>query len=448
MIETACALAAVWLLGWATFACSEIARRRQSAAAWLILVHCILTGMPLALDLFTGPPEYRKEPGFYIASRDLPTTLVYCAYIALCPVLWWLIRGTPARHRRERSEPSGLPEARLLGRWRAAFWLMIGAPVVAVAMAPAPLAYLEYGPFGARDVALEASEFHGVITIATIIAVLGAALYLASQARIRARHLALLTPWLLLSFWVNGKRAIVVIALTLLGTVLWNRRVVSSLSALPAGLVLVAGLLGFAGGYQIVVRELPARDLYDSVRIELTRDNAIRMPIYAELHPGRMRILPARGDSLVFNLGFFIPREWWDDKPLPYAQYFTSAMLEAEPRLWGWAMTTSWLGEALANVGWLGLLLGPVPLGLMARLADKRQNPVFTALTLLSGFLLMTVELVAFLPVFVCWILLAVWHRPGSRRSLRRPSIATLAVRSAVPRVRRHRVSPGSAVAE
>jgi len=436
MIDLAYTLTGVWLLGWALLACGEIARDRRQVTPYFIVVHFVLTGLPAILDLMLGSPEYRSQPGFYIANQDPATALVYCSYVSLCPAVWWAMRRR-GRARAQRPERSVgvMPEARILVPWRPFFWALVASPLAAVAAAPDPGAYLQYAFVPLNDVSPNVADYHQFMALTTMLSTLGATLLLASRARPSPRHLAALCPWLALAFWLNGKRTIVFTTLVLIGLVVWNRRVIRRGTAVAAAGAVIAMLTVFTVAYQMGIRGITVRQAYDSVRIDFARDNAIRMPLYAELHPDRMQILESRGQSLLFDVALLVPRAVWPEKPLPYAQYFTTAMLGTEPRMWGWGMTTTWLGEVFSNIGWFGLLMGPIPLGLMARLADRRSGALFTALTVLVGALLMAVQVVAFLPLFICWLALA-W-RAGRRP--RRGSCPAPSARVRAPRRGRDR---------
>jgi hypothetical protein len=187
-----------------------------------------------------------------------------------------------------------------------------------------------------------------------------------------------------------------------------NKRLI--VSAL-VGLVLI-GVFSFV--YQSNFRSMGPTlgsydQVYDNVRIDYGRDHEIKMAIYAELYPNEMQILEYRGESLLFDLGMYVPREMWPEKPFPYAQYVTSAMLRTPPRLWGWGMTTSWLDEAIANFGWLGMLLGPLVLSVICRVGDATRNALVVGLTILVGSLLLAVHLPAFMPIFILWLSLVAW---------------------------------------
>lgn len=77
-------------------------------------------------------------------------------------------------------------------------------------------------------------------------------------------------------------------------------------------------------------------EVYKNVRVDFSRDDRVKMTIYSELYPDRMKILDYRGQSIVFDLTMFIPRSIWEEKPWPYAVYFTSAMLMMPTQYIGW----------------------------------------------------------------------------------------------------------------
>ena len=145
--------------------------------------------------------------------------------------------------------------------------------------------------------------------------------------------------------------------------------------------------------------------LYNNFRIDLGRDDVIKLAIYAELNPNRVQILDYSGQSLWFNCVCFIPRSLYPDKPWPYAVYVTSAhLMHTRARPLGWTMTTSWLDESIANLSWAGMAIGPALFPIICRLGDRSSSRLTQILTILVGSLFLVVQLIAFLPLFALWI--------------------------------------------
>ena len=97
-------------------------------------------------------------------------------------------------------------------------------------------------------------------------------------------------------------------------------------------------------------------------------------------------------------------------------------MLGIEPRFIGWGITTSWLDECIANLGWPGVLIGPLVLGLMCRFGHRARDPQSDAATVIVTVLFLTVQAGAFLPVILVWLVHLVRTRkiavPQDRGSL------------------------------
>ena len=194
-------------------------------------------------------------------------------------------------------------------------------------------------------------------------------------------------------------------------------------------------ILGFSLWYQRAIRNPDVTgwagtdSAYDGSRLDFFRDDRIKMTLFALLHPEELRVLEYPGQSFLFHATFFVPRAIWNDKPWPYATYFTSTALEIYPaRPLGWGMTTSWLEEPIANLGWAGLILAPLSLALFCRSGDAANWAPMTMLTSLLAVLLMMVEMTAFMALFALWfgfwVFLSWSDAPYRRqvRSLRAPS--------------------------
>jgi hypothetical protein len=105
----------------------------------------------------------------------------------------------------------------------------------------------------------------------------------------------------------------------------------------------------------------------------------------------------------------YLPRSIWPGKPFTYATYLTAYALKVRPAIMAWGLTTSVLDEAVANFGWAGLLIGPMTFTLLCRICDHSKDPLVKVVGMIVACLSMTVELVAFAPMAVAWILYVGW---------------------------------------
>jgi len=192
---------------------------------------------------------------------------------------------------------------------------------------------------------------------------------------------------------------------------LWYRGKIKSLGLALATPALL--LASFSILYQGVIRQMrpgttTSADLYESMRVDYGRDSRVKMVAYSLLHPSEMTILDFPGQTVLFDIGAWIPRSVWPEKPYPYAVYFTSAMLGQPVQDMGWGMTTSLFDEVISNAGWPGLLLGPLIIGFVCWVGESTRDPLVILLTVLVACLLMSVELVAFAPLFALWCALVI----------------------------------------
>jgi oligosaccharide repeat unit polymerase len=405
-----------WVTLWAILSLASIMRGLRNSVYFVMLVFYLCMGLPLLLDVLVGKPHYIKELGFALASQDEAVALIYCAYISIVPVIWWMTKPRLKKANKSDSIEKTLRRLKLL------WYLLLIAPPLLALFSPQPSTYLRFGAAALME-DIDAQNYHTFLAFMCLLSLVSALILLSLCRNITLKYLCFILTWLFISAWLNGKRHFIAYILLSLGFVLWQRRFLSRRSLPFFGVIALSILLIFSFFFQSKVRDISFDTLgfakmYTNFRIDYGRDDVIKMTIYAELHPQRMQILEYRGQSLLFDLAMYIPRKLWPEKPLPYAQYFTSAMLLASPRIWGWSMTTSWLEEAIANFGWVGMLLGPLTIAMICRIGDKRGNPLVGILTVLIACLLLVVHLPAFAPLFVLWMMM-VYITASARIKLR-----------------------------
>jgi hypothetical protein len=209
---------------------------------------------------------------------------------------------------------------------------------------------------------------------------------------------------------------------------LTKRRVI-----LSASMTLTAFVL-FNSWYQGLYRPTTVADsfsAYEDSRINFGRDHDLKAALYCELSDDTP-IFEYRGQSILFYLTMYVPRSMWPDKPWPYAIYLTSHALERTPSNLGWGLTTSFIDEAVANFGLLGLFIGPAVFAFICRFCDRASDPLIKITGTLIACLLMSVEFVAFASLAFAWIAYIGYSRfvrgRGSRRRLM-PADALLTAR-------------------
>jgi len=405
-----------WLSIWAWRALVRFRDGNGGAIDAVIVAHFGLFGVPLALDAFIGLPEYAGQPGLRMPAADPSTRILYALFVAACPLIWRFTGRGALRPLRLHPRPHDVDTLR---RLRVTCVLLALLPLGLVALSPERSAYLTYASVVRGRLTDAGGDWHGLVASAALVSVLAVAILLSSYGRVGGAGWILALSSIATSCWIFGKRTLVAIALVALGYVLWSQGLLRGKRLYAAAVAGAAALLVYSSFYQGRVRFAddpallgPTLDPYGGFRTDFFRDDRVKLAMFVELEPAATRILEFRGQSLLYDLTFFVPRSIWPDKPWPYAVYFTSATYDiVPPRPLGWGMTTSWLDEAIANFGWLGLLLGPLLLSGLCRIGDAFRWAPLNVLTILVVVLLLAVQLSAFLGLFLLWLLLVIFAR-------------------------------------
>lgn len=428
MLDLVNMLTFFWLTLWALYAVRLLWAGVRYSILFVFIFHFVFCGTPLILDTVFGKPLYIYHEGFQLATRDDMTCWIYCFYVAFCPVLWWWT-GRSRRLKKSGAENSDSPldYPNFLHRLRPLFYLFLFSPLLALAFAPEPRAYLNYAAVTRRVLSVPARHFHPIISFSCKMSLLGAAgLLISSRRRLYFWPLLFLLPGMALAVWLEGKRLIVIILLGLVLFVLWRKGFLKRKHFLPVTLLVLLAIGLYSLSYQAAIRPLSLgagdRDaFYRNTRKDFGRDDVIKTAIYSELYPRRLRILENRGQSFLFYATMYVPRKLWPNKPWPYAVYMTSAVLGIPVEYIGWGVATSCLDEAIANFGWAGLLIGPLLISIVCRLGDSCNKEYIRLLTIMVAFLLLSVPMVSFAPIVLFWgftVLLSNWHRNRRRHPI------------------------------
>jgi hypothetical protein len=393
----------VGLALWAFAALRKIVFGGMQSVYCVILTHVFFCGLPALLDLTVGPPNYSVFSRLNLLSDDSRVDLIYSAYVLGCPAIWWCV----GRRRKNRTRLSIVPSGGLrLPQWsKLLFYILAFAPLFALCIAPSVMAYRSYGSIIINNYPEDVLKYHQVLSVFCLVSVFAITEIWARSTKL-GRSIVVLMPVIFVDMWLNGKRAIVLIALVLILLSLIRRKVLKGSSLVVATTIALVCFAIYSFAYQRGLRSFDARSTdqqYENIRIDYGRDHGIKFAIMAELHP-EMQILEYRGQSILFDIAILVPREAWSSKPWPYAVYSTAANLGLPPSPLGWGITTSWLEEAIANCSWAGLFVGPLMLAILCRIGDGSNNSSIQLLTILVACLFLAVEFSAFATLGGVWI--------------------------------------------
>lgn len=394
------------LSGWFLFALKRIVKGKKDSILFVICVFYVFFGTPLLLDVVLGMPEYKNRPGFYLASRDSLTSIIYSVFVAIVPFFWWRTRAKSLEINKFKIDINAF-----VNKFRSiivpSLFILMASPVILWCFSPDPLVYLQYGSSSARGFSEASAAYHtylGAVVYASIIA--SALLFMIKKKELFLFFLSCLAPFLFVSMWLSGKRFVFFLIVILFTYILLNKGLLKGKKILIYSIAVVILLGVYTVVYQSTYRAdaySNPEESYENIRIDFGRDDVTKLAIYAETDP-HLSVLEHRGQSLLFNSLFFIPRDWWEGKPYPYPKYVTSAMFLQEPELWSWGVTTSIIDSAIADFGWLGFLIGPLFITIICRFGDRRNSAMANFLTTLVACLFLVLHLPAFVPIFFLWL--------------------------------------------
>lgn len=385
-----------WLGYWVLRAFKDLIKGHYYTIYIVILIHFIFSGVPLLLDVLIRLPNY-PYPGFNAALNDELTSIIYCIYVSIIPPILWRF-GRPKINAQDRALSyftdnliKQNKSTRLLLIILA--YILLFSSVIAWILSPDPTIYFKYGelvknPFDYSNEILEYN--HRYIRLTTITSILGACTLVFLQLKKTNQLMFKVYFWLVIILglgiagWVHGKRTYMVIGILLISLSLVIKKVVSGKQLAIAILVGLPLLFFVADVYQSNIRGISRETIgeeryYDQFRLYLGKDHQIKMAIYSELYPERTKILQYRLQTFYYYaIQYTIPRLLWPGKPqkAPSYEYFLSKAGLREkidsqysnPSIY---LQASYFGEMLSNVGWLGILLGPLTVAWFCRVGDS-----------------------------------------------------------------------------
>lgn len=358
----------------------------------LQIIFFLVFVLPIFLDILNGSPSYYDFPGFRDSADDSKVNFFYNIFVIFISYFNWFFRGKNTININIKNEFKGFDIALVL---------IAILPLIAVLFSPDPSYYSSYGID--KPTNIELVFFHSFISLLTNISVTICAYLIVRMELRKLIFIIFLGLIVLVDFWLNGKRAIVLIFVMVYAIFHWLKN--KNIKSIFTIIILLIGFSLFNNWYQSTIRDFDSEvnksEAYESLRIDYFRDQRIKMVIYSILYPENMKILEHTGQSFLFDLTFYIPRTMWEDKPYPYAVYFTSAMYYAPIEDRGWGMTTSIYDELIANFGILGIIIFQISLLKVFKKVLRLDSKIFSLYFLFLVILSFMVQIVAFMPLYL-----------------------------------------------
>lgn len=215
--------------------------------------------------------------------------------------------------------------------------------------------------------------------------------------------------------WINGKRTIGIILLLLICAIdilKWDKKDTSKLNKILFKCFLfLLVIVGYYMLYNFITNKANFADNYLLYTIYFSRLCNVKISIYDILYTNNMLNYP--GETILFNLLFFIPRAIWETKPLPFFTQFTSYTFFGKPNivLPNMQFQVNIWSEFISNFGLLGVFINLLFIKNIIRISEQSQKEYivlfgtsFILLYMIYGFESLV------LIIYLLWIVMLLTH--------------------------------------
>lgn len=291
--------------------------------------------------------------------------------------------------------------------------LVIGmlSPLVIFIIAPNPSIYFQYSYFYTHSYSALGLEyiFHKVVTQRiNYFAFFCMALYYFRKGRSIRRNI-LTTLSIILMVWFDGKRALLGFSLVSVLLIDWIKKKDKKFYKIFKKAIIFVLIMGT---YFLIQGNISGKSVHGAefINYELyfSRMSAVMTTIYDQLHERTM--LDYSGQSILYNLLFFVPRVLWPEKPIMFCKYYTAYAIGVNGLRWN-LLVNIWT-EFIAN---FGAIMGPFLviafMSFVARVSEKSNKYVylsgmiFCAFYTFFGFELLTAI------IYLIWIGLIIGYK-------------------------------------
>lgn len=360
-------------------------------------VICIV---PLFMDYIIGKPMYELLPnryhGFVISYDDSTTRILYDIFLVVSQYIilkcFWRQRYRLVLNSRPKQNSKGVNnnngyDFRELNRTmqRICVFVALIAPVIAIVGGYTIVLFV----FGWRDEHLfdyvTASSLYSFMEKFSYLGATTSLLLMFSDYREKRTYRGLFyrivsVPLLVMNICIESKRSIVFFCFIMVVVILLYGKSkdikigrIIGIASILATIVIVLSVMvkTQSRGYSGIMT------IYSTLRIDIFRDDTIKMAIYGMLNPKEIKILDYPFQSYLMQIRYFFFMDiiagigFIPLQGLGFNKYLSSALIGADLSMGYSFMTTSMFDEAIANFGVLGFLTAPILCAIVSRNADK-----------------------------------------------------------------------------
>lgn len=313
----------------------------------------------------------------HFASLDFWTHLIYCLFCCLTISIFYLVGNLQnEKYSAIRLFSNTLFELNAFG----IFILLVGlfSPIVAWIFAPNPSIYFVFGRFYRMTInELDASYIYHMVVMSHVnyVSFLSAILlYFFNDKKSRLINVLVVAGVILFS-WLEGKRSILTFALmaVIAIDVFRNRYANEKIKLIMKSCLFALISVVFFLVYKQYTGKDADSEFLSQYNQYYSRMGCVKTAIYSVLEDKPIVEFP--GQTLLFDILFFVPRNLWPDKPAMFCKYFTAfAVNRNSTDFLSWNLLVNIWSEFIANLGALGYCASVVLVCYIAKVADVAKN--------------------------------------------------------------------------
>lgn len=353
--------------------------------------------VPLDLDYLVGMPEYTnpRHYGFRISYDDPISRVLYD-----CFVLW--VQFIVLRYLKKCSVSYTEEQNIGLVRTRFIVLFMLLPPILSLVVLRNP-ALLYTFQWNELDI-FNIHRYFTYVEQLTYVAISFSLVFLFMKQSGAMRYIAPLFAFasIYMNICIQGKRGILFFAIVVFVIIVLYRTLRTTKKILSARMIFFL-VIGLAAVVAMVIMSVNvklergyAEDLlYDTLRVDFFRDDRVRLAIYSELHPEKIKMLDWYGQTFFYNITHMWPLNllciWLFGMVLLNYQQFLSAAVQGTSFTLEGYMTPSIFSETISNLGILvGIFVIPYICIWFIKKAEGKPYPlnvlIITCFVLLNMF--------------------------------------------------------------
>lgn len=163
------------------------------------------------------------------------------------------------------------------------------------------------------------------------------------------------------------------------------------------------------------IKEIDKDSSYPTYVMYGTRHYCMKTAIYDSINQNK--ILDYPGQSILYDLFFFIPRNYWEEKPVMYQRYFTAYLLDyrVDDKVGKWLnlLVNIWT-EFISNFGvGLGVILGLLLIKFLINISNLNPTVYISVTLFLCAYFTFGFEFMVIL-IYIFWIFSLIKYKLSS----------------------------------